>query len=244
MEDWVSSDDEIDRILNSQPDSNSMNVTGDASKHIDPATYDITLKEGRSTPILLVHGVFGAGKSYLVVVLIIFIREYIVKRYKETVSESPSSSSVSTSPIQDIRIMIAAATNVAVDGLLKTLLKNGFTDFARVGRRERIAPEVRKHEHKGGSAITKSVVGITCASVYNKASIMATLSNIGCFDVLFLDECSQMIEPQSLLPIFASKCSRMILVGDPMQLPPVVKRSMSRSRSASSEVHRQNLSRK
>ena len=41
VEDWVSSD-EIDRILNSQPDSNSMNVTGDASKHIDPATYDIT----------------------------------------------------------------------------------------------------------------------------------------------------------------------------------------------------------
>lgn len=38
---------------------------------------------------------------------------------------------------------------------------------------------------------------------------------------VLLDECSQIIEPLSLLPMrFA--CSRLLCVGDPLQLPPTI----------------------
>ena len=221
--------DEIDKIMMSD-DNKGSEIRQTINKTTNIASSRISLSGRSSAPIVLVHGVFGAGKSFLVVVLIIFVREYIVPRFKEKIlgrraSSSSGMTSNCLSSIPDIRIMIAAATNVAVDGLLQGLLKRGFTDFSRVGRRDRIAPEIRKYEHKGTGSINKAVVGVTCASVYNKASILSTVNDIGSFDILFLDECSQMIEPQSLLPIYASQCSRMILVGDPMQLPPVIKHS-------------------
>lgn len=168
------------------------------------------------------------GKSYLCVALVIFIREYIVKHYnklrkKDTVREYPNT---------NVRIMIAASTNVAVDGLLSSLLKHNFTDFVRVGSTKRIAQDIKKKEHKSTNAITSSVVGITCASVLNKTCM--NRNDALPFDILFLDECSQMIEPQSILPITASQCSKMVMVGDPMQLPPVVRSTGSGSGVSSS----------
>lgn len=42
------------------------------------------------------------------------------------------------------------------------------------------------------------------------------------YDIVVLDECSQIVEPMSLLPIVVSQPKRVVLVGDPMQLPPPV----------------------
>lgn len=42
------------------------------------------------------------------------------------------------------------------------------------------------------------------------------------YDIVVLDECSQIVEPMSLLPIAAAQPRRLVLVGDPMQLPPPV----------------------
>lgn len=42
------------------------------------------------------------------------------------------------------------------------------------------------------------------------------------YDIVLLDECSQMVEPVSLLPLAAARPRRLVLVGDPMQLPPAV----------------------
>ena len=42
------------------------------------------------------------------------------------------------------------------------------------------------------------------------------------YDIVVLDECSQIVEPMSLLPIAVARPSRLVLVGDPMQLPPPV----------------------
>lgn len=39
---------------------------------------------------------------------------------------------------------------------------------------------------------------------------------------MVLDECSQTVEPLSLLPIAVAQPRRLVLVGDPMQLPPPV----------------------
>lgn len=42
------------------------------------------------------------------------------------------------------------------------------------------------------------------------------------YDIVLLDECSQIVEPMSLLPIAVAQPRRLVLVGDPMQLPPPV----------------------
>lgn len=42
------------------------------------------------------------------------------------------------------------------------------------------------------------------------------------YDVVILDECSQVVEPLSLLPLAVAQPRRLVLVGDPMQLPPPV----------------------
>jgi superfamily I DNA and/or RNA helicase len=42
------------------------------------------------------------------------------------------------------------------------------------------------------------------------------------FPILILDEASQMLETTSLLPLCASKAKKMLIVGDPLQLPPTM----------------------
>lgn len=42
------------------------------------------------------------------------------------------------------------------------------------------------------------------------------------YDIVVIDECSQIVEPLSLLPIAVAQPRRLVLVGDPMQLPPPV----------------------
>ena len=195
----------------------------------DVATEEEEERESTCGPVVLVHGVFGAGKSYLCVALVIFIREYIVQRYHKLRKQDQKKQYPAAA---DVRIMIAASTNVAVDGLLSSLLKHGFTDFVRVGSTKRIAQDIKKKEHKGTNAIRHSVVGVTCASVMSKTCL--SRNDAASFDILFLDECSQMIEPQSLLPITSSRCSKMVMVGDPMQLPPVTRSSDVVTTSSSS----------
>ena len=43
--------------------------------------------------------------------------------------------------------------------------------------------------------------------------------------VVLLDECSQMTEPASLLPIARFECEKLVLVGDPKQLDPTIQGS-------------------
>ena len=68
-------------------------------------TYD-----PNASPIALVHGVFGSGKSYLLVVLIIFISRLLDESHND-----------------DIRILVAACTNTAGKGeILGVLLEVNF----------------------------------------------------------------------------------------------------------------------
>lgn len=57
------------------------------------------------------------------------------------------------------------------------------------------------------------VVGVTCASTSSDI-----LHDLSC-GLLILDEASQMTEPNSLLPITRFSCKRLLMVGDPLQLP-------------------------
>lgn len=193
--------------------------------------------------ILLVHGVFGAGKSYLLVVLIMFICSLL-----EEAGDS------------DIKILVSSVTNVAVDNILCGLQRKGFHEFLRVGSQRKIAktilpytvstdknnremikelrsmirdPTADKEELeamkqqledlKSGAAENRKqqikdvrVVGVTCA-----ATAFEVLQ--GCrFPIIILDESSQCLEPLALLPISRFSCQKLIAVGDPLQLPPTI----------------------
>ncbi|NXT53270.1 ZGRF1 protein, partial [Pluvianellus socialis] len=201
-------------------------------------------------PVTIIHGVFGAGKSYLLSVVVLFLVQLF------------ESSEATEGPTAPWKLLIASSTNVAVDRILLGLLDLGFEDFIRVGSirkitrailpyslhagsgneneqlkellalmKEDLTPVektyVRKsiEQHKLGTNKTilqqVKVVGATCA-----ACPFPCLNNLK-FPVVMLDECSQMTEPASLLPIARFQCEKLVLVGDPKQLPPTVQGSES-----------------
>ena len=74
-----------------------------------------------NTNIILVHGAFGCGKSYLLVSIIRFIC-HLLDQTEDT----------------ETKILVCALTNVAVDRILLMLKEQGFEDFGRVGSIKKI----------------------------------------------------------------------------------------------------------
>eukprot|EP01105_Mastigella_eilhardi_P021648 TRINITY_DN5269_c0_g1_i1.p1 TRINITY_DN5269_c0_g1~~TRINITY_DN5269_c0_g1_i1.p1 ORF type:complete len:1279 (-),score=230.02 TRINITY_DN5269_c0_g1_i1:22-3858(-) len=206
-------------------------------------------------PCLLVHGVFGSGKSFLLSVVVKFLCR-VLDEARDTKN----------------RILIAASTNVAVDRVMQVLIDSGFTELMRVGNLKKIAKSVfpfsvhssdmadedqdalatlrdmlkdekmsamdRKsvidemEEIKKGQSEkrrerlkTVRVVGATCAACPFKVLDKQT------FTIVIIDEASQLIEPLSLLPITRFGCEKLITVGDPLQLPPVLMSTFSHDTS-------------
>ncbi|XP_070273142.1 5'-3' DNA helicase ZGRF1 [Myotis yumanensis] len=200
-------------------------------------------------PITIVHGVFGAGKSYLLAVVILFLVQLFEK------GEAPAAGRA-----RPWKVLVSSSTNVAVDRVLLGLLSLGFDKFVRVGSVRKIAKPVLPYSLHAGSenaseqlkelqALMKEdltpmervyvrrsieqhklgtnrtllgqvrVVGATCAAC--PFPCMAGLR----FPVVVLDESSQMTEPASLLPIARFECEKLVLVGDPKQLPPTIQGS-------------------
>ncbi|XP_064620241.1 uncharacterized protein LOC135483350 [Lineus longissimus] len=204
-------------------------------------------KEGASA-VQLIHGVFGAGKSYLLAVLVMFLDAVF------------NHSDIHTPGVPfPWKILISSTTNVAVDRILMGLLDMGYDDFVRVGSVKKIAKPVLPYSvHASGTesqelkdlqdmlrseltptekhCVRKSieqhrlgrnkkkltsarVVGATCA-----ACPFPCMEKM-VFPVVFLDECSQITEPSSLLPIARFKCEKLVLIGDPKQLGPTLQGS-------------------
>ncbi|KAM6270227.1 5'-3' DNA helicase ZGRF1 isoform 2-T3 [Porphyrio hochstetteri] len=202
-------------------------------------------------PVAIIRGVFGAGKSYLLSVVVLFLVELF--------GSSEATENPRPAPW---KLLIASSTNVAVDRILLGLLDLGFEDFVRVGSirkitkailpyslhagsggdteqlkellallKEDLTPAEKKYvkrsieQHKLGANKTilqqVKVVGATCA-----ACPFPCLNALK-FPVVMLDECSQMTEPASLLPIARFQCEKLVLVGDPKQLPPTIQGSES-----------------
>uniref|UniRef100_A0A8C5M2X6 5'-3' DNA helicase ZGRF1 n=1 Tax=Leptobrachium leishanense TaxID=445787 RepID=A0A8C5M2X6_9ANUR len=205
--------------------------------------------EQKAQPITIIHGVFGAGKSYLLALVVLFLVQ--IFEYSDQVEEQG---------LPPWKILISSSTNVAVDRVLLGLLDLKFDRFIRVGSIRKIAKPVLPYSLHSGSdndseqmkellALLKDdltpiekayvrksieqqklgtnktllgqvpVVGATCA-----ACPFACLSNLK-FPVVILDECSQMTEPASMLPIARFQCEKLILVGDPKQLSPTIQGS-------------------
>uniref|UniRef100_A0A8B9CMA1 5'-3' DNA helicase ZGRF1 n=1 Tax=Anser brachyrhynchus TaxID=132585 RepID=A0A8B9CMA1_9AVES len=209
------------------------------------------VEEHQIFPITIIRGVFGAGKSYLLSVVILFLVQLFESSEAE---EGPRPA--------PWKLLIASSTNVAVDRILLGLLDLGFEDFIRVGSIRKITKAILPYSLHAGSGneneqlkellallkedltpvekiyVRKSieqhklgtnktilqqvkVVGATCA-----ACPFPCLNNLK-FPVVMLDECSQMTEPTSLLPIARFQCEKLVLVGDPKQLPPTIQGSES-----------------
>ncbi|XP_064918359.1 5'-3' DNA helicase ZGRF1 isoform X8 [Columba livia] len=209
------------------------------------------VEEHRIFPITIIRGVFGAGKSYLLSVVVLFLVQ-LFESSEATEGPRPA----------PWKLLIASSTNVAVDRILLGLLDLGFEDFIRVGSirkitkailpyslhagsgneneqlkellalmKEDLTPVERMYvkksieQHKLGTNKTilqqVKVVGVTCAAC--PFPCLNTLK----FPVVMLDECSQMTEPASLLPIARFQCEKLVLVGDPKQLPPAIQGSES-----------------
>ncbi|KAM6206407.1 5'-3' DNA helicase ZGRF1 [Sarcoramphus papa] len=209
------------------------------------------VEEHQIFPITIIRGVFGAGKSYLLSVVILFLVQ-LFESSEATEGPRPA----------PWKLLIASSTNVAVDRILLGLLDLGFEDFIRVGSIRKITKAILPHSLHAGSGneneqlkellalmkedltpvekiyVRKSieqhklgtnktilqqvkVVGVTCAAC--PFPCLNTLK----FPVVMLDECSQMTEPASLLPIARFQCEKLVLVGDPKQLPPTIQGSES-----------------
>nr|XP_021138700.1 protein ZGRF1 isoform X9 [Columba livia] len=209
------------------------------------------VEEHQIFPITIIRGVFGAGKSYLLSVVVLFLVQ-LFESSEATEGPRPA----------PWKLLIASSTNVAVDRILLGLLDLGFEDFIRVGSirkitkailpyslhagsgneneqlkellalmKEDLTPVERMYvkksieQHKLGTNKTilqqVKVVGVTCAAC--PFPCLNTLK----FPVVMLDECSQMTEPASLLPIARFQCEKLVLVGDPKQLPPAIQGSES-----------------
>jgi hypothetical protein len=184
-------------------------------------------------PVVLIHGVYGAGKSRLLSLIAIFLAGAL------DILGS------------DDKVLVAASTNVAVDNVLEHLLEIPGLSLTRVGSVRKIrkcvlpfvtghgdeesiselaameqAPEVRTalETARRESAThvsqvdTARVIGVTCAAT--SFPIMRGKA----FRFVLLDECSQQTEPISMIPISLG-CEFLVCCGDPQQLPPTVARS-------------------
>jgi len=187
----------------------------------------------------LLHGPPGTGKTHTIVNLILHLLEG-----KQS---------------DEVKVLVAATTNVAVDNILRGLLRRGFERFVRIGSALRIHRSLLPYTVLGGSGSedqkelsrlikaregtpeevaayealladlrrgaklealkNASLVGSTCASIGSPSFASCK----GKFDLVIIDEASQMIEPQAILPILAGKREvKTMLSGDPEQLPPTL----------------------
>lgn len=202
------------------------------------------VKHANIPPIALVHGVFGAGKSYMLVVLVMFL------------------SALLDAAGDDSKILVTSVTNVAVDNILQGLIQHGFTDFIRVGSAKRVSKAVlpftisndkgqeelntdgisvhadddadlidealqSKIDEMLASGKVKETVGdARVVGVTFAATSFEVLKNAE-FPIVILDESSQCLEPMALIPMCKFLCQRIVAVGDPQQLPPTLTGAMN-----------------
>eukprot|EP00741_Cyanophora_paradoxa_P005211 tig00000852_g5051.t1 len=129
-------------------------------------------------------------------------------------------------------VLVTAHTHTAVDNILLKLQEMG-VDFLRVGNPSQVHADLQRHTIHGAGKIDSlaqlkarlmgpQLVGSTCLGVSHPL-----FSKRGHFDVVIVDEASQLSEAACLGPIRFGRS--FVLVGDHNQLPPVVKNVQARA---------------
>ncbi|XP_060806752.1 DNA replication ATP-dependent helicase/nuclease DNA2 [Amyelois transitella] len=123
------------------------------------------------------------------------------------------------------RVLVTAHTHSAVDNVLSRLPES--ISVMRLGSAGRVSPSVASRCEQRLAAHCRTtrelealygameVVGVTCLGAAHAMLSRTT------FDVCIVDEATQVLQCTVLRPLFAAK--RFVLVGDPEQLPPVVR---------------------
>jgi hypothetical protein len=203
-------------------------------------------------PIVLVHGVFGAGKSTLLVAICFLVDALmhahdakcvkfdIKKRLEGADIRILLASSTNKAVDNVMRSLLDHDFNAIarcghldkISGLVKAfhVQQNVFT-----GKKCTMSVS-SKSEDDNGTSGRKSptlsgqqlfnrarVVGTTCAAANGilKEGTDA-IDHFGTFPIVLFDESSQIIEPFGLVPLRLAKCSALVSVGDPKQLPPTL----------------------
>jgi len=132
-------------------------------------------------------------------------------------------------------VLITAQTHSAVDNLLLRLLPFDLP-MMRLGSSSRIHSQLEeisedrltkdcKTVEELEKALEKpSIVGVTCLGAGHP------LFQRRQFDYCIVDEATQVLQPTVLRPLV--HCSKFVLVGDPEQLPPIVRSKEARQRGA------------
>ncbi|XP_053669413.1 DNA replication ATP-dependent helicase/nuclease DNA2 [Anopheles marshallii] len=137
-------------------------------------------------------------------------------------------------------VLLTSNTHSAVDNILKRLLPFPELSFIRLGPMDRIDPSVR--------SFAEPILAENCdspeklAELYGKfqivaATCMATghaLISERVFDYCIVDEATQVFQASIIRPLL--RCKKFLLVGDPEQLPPVVKSASARSLGAAESL--------
>ncbi len=122
---------------------------------------------------------------------------------------------------QNKRVLLTSWMNVAVDNALESIIKNGTfgqKEVCRIGSGDyKISEHVRPYSFSDDlrELADKKLVGVTLASAYRAKDI-----NNKKFDVAIIDEAGAATVPQTLLALDIA--DKFILVGDHLQLPPIV----------------------
>ena len=124
-------------------------------------------------------------------------------------------------------VIITAHTNQAIDNVLLKLLKQD-VKFMRIGKVSRMQKEVRPFSED--SLIENCTTTLELKKAYSSVNVFAgtcfsvnshLVFSFRAIEYCIVDEASQISLPENLMPLF--RCKKFILVGDPQQLPPIVR---------------------
>jgi len=161
----------------------------------------------------LVHGPPGTGKTYTIATL---IRAFVER---------------------GDRVLLSAFTNRAVDNALEALREQGHEDIVRVGTETGVRQDMqdlrldRSGDPGERAAALKSAPVVAATTATCGSRILRELE----FDVVLVDEASQLTEPDTLAAV--NRGERFVLVGDHEQLPPVVRSGGRLSKSLFERLH-------
>uniref|UniRef100_A0A1I8MZ52 DNA helicase n=1 Tax=Musca domestica TaxID=7370 RepID=A0A1I8MZ52_MUSDO len=184
---------------------------GEILKQLNAVQRSAVLKALTTQSFMLIKGLPGTGKTQTLVAIIRLL--YLMGK----------------------SIIITSHTHSAVDNLLLRLKPHN-VPFLRLGNGARVNAQLRDscestliakcHTEKELSKLYDSfrIVGVTCLGSSNAIFLHRR------FDFCIVDEATQVMQPTVLRPLFF--CDRFILVGDPEQLPPLVKSAEARKRGA------------
>jgi DNA replication ATP-dependent helicase Dna2 len=164
----------------------------------NPAQNRAVNRALQAEDLALIHGPPGTGKTYTIARLI----RALVDRGD--------------------RVLLAGFTNRAVDNALEALLDQGFAGAVRMGTESGVRQDMAhlRLETEGDPAERAAALESARVVAATTSTCSSRVMRSQSFDVVVVDEASQLTEPDTLAAI--NRGDRFVLVGDHHQLPPVV----------------------